>query len=104
MSSSPFNVPVTITTPSHTLILSEATPADIPSLCTVYYNAHASNPMLHATYGTASPAACIASDVERWKLDWHRPGRHVYKAVDAATGFTILSICAAKANTGAVRP
>lgn len=100
MSASPFNVTLTLTTPSHTLLLSEATPADIPSLCTVYYNAYATNPMLRATYGTASPTASIAADVKRWELDWPRPGRHVYKAVDAATGFAILYMHSktAKAN------
>ncbi|OBT71100.1 hypothetical protein VF21_09518 [Pseudogymnoascus sp. 05NY08] len=42
--------------------------------------------MLHATYGSASPAAIITSNIKRWELDWPRPGRHVYKAVDADTG------------------
>ncbi|OBT84034.1 hypothetical protein VE02_07101 [Pseudogymnoascus sp. 03VT05] len=86
MAHSPFIPPLTITTPSHTLILSEATPAEIPSFCTICYDAYATDPMLHATYGTASPAAIIASNIKRWELDWPRPGRHVYKAVDAATG------------------
>ncbi|KFZ23953.1 hypothetical protein V502_01577 [Pseudogymnoascus sp. VKM F-4520 (FW-2644)] len=87
MPSSPFNTPLTLTTPSHTLILSKATPADIPSLCTVYYDAYVDNPMLHAAYATAPRVVSIAADVERWKLDWPRPGRHAYKAVDAATGY-----------------
>ncbi|KFZ06196.1 hypothetical protein V501_07647 [Pseudogymnoascus sp. VKM F-4519 (FW-2642)] len=86
MAPSPFNPPLTLTTPSHTLILSEGTPADIPSFCTICYDAYATDPMLHATYGTASPAAIIASNIKRWELDWLRPSRHVYKAVDAATG------------------
>ncbi|OBT62708.1 hypothetical protein VE03_07073 [Pseudogymnoascus sp. 23342-1-I1] len=86
MAPPPFNPPLTLTTPTHTLILSESTPADIPSFCTIYYTAYADNPMLHAAYATAPPAASIAADIARWQLDWPRPGRHVYKAVDAATG------------------
>ncbi|KFY03658.1 hypothetical protein O988_01332 [Pseudogymnoascus sp. VKM F-3808] len=86
---SPFNPPLTLTTPSHTLILSEATPADIPAICTLFYSAHADNPMQHAAYGTTPRAAIIASDIARWELEWPRPGRRVYKAVDANTGETV---------------
>lgn len=87
MTPPPFNPPITLTTPSHTLILSEGAPGDIPSFCTVYYKAYATNPMLHAAYATASPAASIAADIARWELDLPLPGRQVYKAVDAATGY-----------------
>ena len=87
MAPTPFNPPLALTTPSHALILSEAAPADIPSFCTIFYNAHAANPMLSATYGTTPAAVIIAADIERWELDWPRPGRHFYKAVDAATGY-----------------
>ncbi|KFY47038.1 hypothetical protein V494_00213 [Pseudogymnoascus sp. VKM F-4513 (FW-928)] len=86
MSPSPFNPPITLTTPSHTIIISDATPADIPSFSAISYDTYVTNPMLDACYGTATRDACIASNIERWKLDWPRPGRHVYKAVDAATG------------------
>lgn len=89
MASSLFNPPITLTTPSHSLMLSEATPADIPAFCSIFYTAHESNPFLKAIYGTAPRDVNIAADIARWKIDWPRPGRRFYKAIDAATGYTL---------------
>ncbi|KFZ18572.1 hypothetical protein V501_01137, partial [Pseudogymnoascus sp. VKM F-4519 (FW-2642)] len=89
MASSLFNPPITLTTPSHSLMLSEATPADIPAFCSIFYTAHESNPLLKAIYGTSPRDVNIAADIAKWKIDWPRPGRRFYKAIDAATGETV---------------